>query len=335
MSDPYLPPPPPYQQSPENDQNITESLQQAELSKKTPIHDNSQHADWESTRESIALQNKALMEASERPLRAEKLPPLPSGRGLRGPRPLPPRPVHSKPQSAQGSEPPRLKSILEAKMHEERAEEHLPPPPPPFTPVAPSLDGPPYQEVVDTSNPFLPQSGSHHSLFDIPRHNRRPHTSHSTTETSLPKHNSSSPSQGNTKAQSRSRARLAFDPSVAYSLNDQWNNINESRAANPTLLYSSAVSSHVHHTTLGPGSLYPYVSGRTSAYSRPSPFSSNGTTLTQSATRPISLQSTSSLPISSPSSTHLPCLSSPSAAAARHARWAASESDISLDIYRD
>jgi len=248
MSDPYLPPPPPYQQSPENDQKITESLQQAELSKKTPIHDDSQHADWESTRESIALQNKALMEASERPLRAEKRPPLPSGRGLRGlrgPRPLPPRPVHSKPQSAQGSEPPRLKSILEAKLHEERAEEHLPPPPPPFTPVGPSLDGPPYQEVVDTSNvplPFLPQSGSHHSLFDIPRHNRRPHTSHSTTETynsSLPKHNSSSPSQGIVKAQSRSRARLAFDPSVAYSLNDQWNNINGSRAANPTLLYRS------------------------------------------------------------------------------------------------
>ena len=245
MSDPYFPPPPPYQQSLENDQKITESLQQAELSKKTPIHDDSQHADWERTKESIALQNKALMEAPERPLHLEKRSPLPSGRGLRGPRPLPPRPVHSKPQSAQGLEPPRLNSIIEVKMHEESAEEHLPPAPPPFTPVGPSLDGPPYQEVADTANvshSFPLQSGPLHSMSDIPRHNRRPHTSHPTTETynsSFSEHNSSSPSQGNMKAPSRSRARLAFDPSVAYSLNDPWNNINESRAANPASLYRS------------------------------------------------------------------------------------------------
>ncbi|KAH7887717.1 hypothetical protein F5I97DRAFT_882150 [Phlebopus sp. FC_14] len=237
MSDRYVPPPPPYELSLQRDQKISEELQLLELSTKPPIEDKDD-GECEESKDSKALAQKAFVEASIQPLRIQKRSGAANSNGLRGPRPLPPSPADACARNARWPQHgPRTSPELHAKDPVSA--------PPPFTPLGPSLDGPPYEQTFShrtTSGAPSPLPNLPQSLPDGPRHwhnNRRPQSSWASAE-STP-----GPAAPPTKSH---RMRLAFDPSVAYvnSNTDQWDAVFERQTVSAASLYSSAVSSHLH-----------------------------------------------------------------------------------------
>ncbi|KAI6151900.1 hypothetical protein BKA82DRAFT_4104677 [Pisolithus tinctorius] len=332
--------PPPYELSLQNDPKISQSLQQDEL-KKAPVTDD-KHVDWEQTKEHPPVQHSLPVEISVRPLRIQKRAPASVYGGTRGPRPLPPCPTNSKTQCIHGKEIPRLKMVMEGKVHEEYTEEHLPPAPPPFAPVGPSLDGPPYEDVSATPLTTSSLSERFGPSFNGSRRRRGSHPSQLPSALTDPPNEPPSRSgysavQGaarETRVQSRTRgSRLAFDPSVAYAHDHQYGCVGESRAVDAMSLYSHAVSSHIQHSPANSGSRYPHMSANRSSTR---PFSSNFDSRVRSTAGPMSLQFTPALSIGPSVSTHSLNHSPPTMdARCSSRRWAASEYDITTHIYRD
>ncbi|KAI6047161.1 hypothetical protein EDC04DRAFT_2622002 [Pisolithus marmoratus] len=266
------------------------------------------------SKECPSLQHSAFMEIPVRPLHLQKRAPAPKYGGTRGPRPLPPCPTNAKVQSMHGKE------ILPAQ--DDHGQNNLSPAPPPFTPVGPSLDGPPYEGVGVT--PFMTSS-----LSD-PFSNRGRHQSQLSFSLMDPRnqpplrrsgYSALQGVVGEAEVQSRTQgARLAFDPSVAY---------NDHQYGNASGL-GHAVSSHIQRAAANSGSRFPHI--RSSDRSlRPS--SSSLDSRACSTAGPISSQTTPTLPTSPSPSTH--SLNHPPPTTVNRSRWAASEYDIATHIYRD
>ncbi|KIJ70537.1 hypothetical protein HYDPIDRAFT_105280 [Hydnomerulius pinastri MD-312] len=278
MSERYIPPPPPYELSLQRDQKISEELQELELSKKSPVHDDEENPEWEDNKDSKALAQKVLMmQTSVQPLHIQKRSVPSNNAGLRGPRPLPPSPADARLRQAPGGAR-RFSPIPENKERAaelDRSEEPYSPAPPPFSAVAPSLDRPAYERSFfhpSTSAAPSPLNSPLRPSFDTPRNwqsNQRPYSSYSPTESRPePSYRRASNSSfqtapSHTPSPSRNYGmRLAFNPSVAYSnsQNDPWGTVVEPRQPSAAALYSSAISSHLHPgSAMNPGSRQSYM----------------------------------------------------------------------------
>jgi hypothetical protein len=208
-SEHYVPPPPPYEHSPQRDHKVTDEAQALEVSKGGPF----QEEDKDS-KHSRALSDKTSKDDAS--------PSTPKRAGaIRGPRPLPPRPEDARQLR------PRRKcgSVADIKSYPARNDHEIGEPhtlvPPPFSAMGPSLHKA-SQAIFHPSTSVHP-SPLHYpyqSSYDTPRRNRWQPSSYfpmePCTETSL-KRPSDMSFQSPPYSLPQNETRLLFNPSVAYS----------------------------------------------------------------------------------------------------------------------
>ncbi|KIK48879.1 hypothetical protein CY34DRAFT_515767 [Suillus luteus UH-Slu-Lm8-n1] len=260
-SDSCNPPPPSYELSQQgHDRKIVEKKIQELLLSKIPIHaveeerDEDDSKDSKEPEEQKQKQPSSLFQTPVQPLHIQK-------RTLRGARPLPPSPADAHYSRSKPAAIHPIGSLKEEPEHHDYQE--VLSPPPPFTPVGPSLEGPPYEYSMYCASGSASQHPPNRSSFDpspVRRGQHRPSSSYSPaeprTETSYRRvsHGSylePSCSKHSTPPRKSSNTRLNFNPSVAYATSsnpvyDPWEHASNSTAVDAASLYSSAVSSYLH-----------------------------------------------------------------------------------------
>lgn len=255
-SDSCNPPPPSYELSQQgHDRKIVEKKIQELLLSKIPIHaveeerDEDDSKDSKEPEEQKQKQPSPLFQTPVQPLHIQK-------RTLRGARPLPPSPADAHYSRSKPAAIHPIGSLKEEPEHHDYQE--VLSPPPPFTPVGPSLEGPPYEYSMYCASGSASQHPPNRSSFDPSpgrRGQHRPSSSYSPaeprTETSYRRvsHGSylePSCSMYSTPPRKSSNTRLNFNPSVAYATSsnpvyDPWEHASNSTAVDAASLYSYVI----------------------------------------------------------------------------------------------
>ncbi|KAG1755665.1 hypothetical protein EDB19DRAFT_1662398 [Suillus lakei] len=260
-SDSCNPPPPSYELSQQgHDRKIVEKKLQELLLSKIPIHDVEEERDEDDSKDSKEPEQQnqkqplSSFQTTVQPLHIQKRIP-------RGARPLPPNPADAQYPRSKPADIHLIGPLKEEPEHQDYQVALSPPPP--FTPVGPSLEGPPYEYSMYRASGTAAQFPPNRTSFNPPpvrRGQHRPSSSYSPAE---PRAETSyrrishgaflepSSSKHSTPAGKSFNTRLDFNPSIAYETSsnvmyDPWEHTSNSTAVNATSLYSSAVSSYLH-----------------------------------------------------------------------------------------